>query len=149
MSKIVLLDTTPLGILANPKLTPVVRKCRRWAADLVATGCRVIVPEISDYETRRELLRAGKVLSVQALDALAIRFEYLPLTTAVMKHAAQLWAYARNTGQQTAHDHDLDGDMILCAQALSFNDPTAVIATGNHAHIARFAPAADWQTITP
>lgn len=126
-----------------------VRTCRRWVADLVAGGCRVIVPEIADYEVRRELVRGGRTLSIQALDALAVQFEFLPLTTVAMKIAAELWAFARNAGIQTAHNLDLDADMILCAQAHALNDPTAIIATANPAHIARFAPAVHWQTIAP
>lgn len=149
MSKIVLLDTTPLGILSNPKMTAAVRACHRWAAGLVAAGCRVVVPEISDYEVRRELVRLGRASSLKALDDLARLYEYHPLTTAAMRHAAEFWALARNTGQQTAHNLDLDADMILCGQVRALNDPTAIVATGNAAHIARFVPAADWQTITP
>jgi hypothetical protein len=38
---------------------------------LVSSGARVIVPEISDYEVRRELLRAQKGKGIERLDALA------------------------------------------------------------------------------
>jgi hypothetical protein len=52
---------------------------------LVAGGARVVVPEIADYEVRRELLRAGKSKGVAQLDALSQLLEYLPITTAAMR----------------------------------------------------------------
>lgn len=63
-----------------------------------------------------------------------------------MRRAADLWAVARQTGQPTAADDNIDADMILCAQALGVG-PGAVIATTNVGHLARFAPAAVWSTI--
>ncbi len=48
------------------------------------------MPEICDYETRRELLLAGKLNGIARLDALEGALEYLPLTTAAMI-AAELW----------------------------------------------------------
>lgn len=149
MSKVVILDTTPHGILANPKLTQTVRTCRRWVSALIAGGCTVVIPEIADYEVRRELIRGGRTLSIQSLDALAVQFNYLPLNTVAMRIAAELWAYARNIGQPISHDRSLDCDTVLCAQTHALSDPTAIIATGNPAHLVRFAPAADWQTIAP
>ena len=35
-------------------------ECRDWLAALVFKGAEVVVPEIADYEVRRELLRAEK-----------------------------------------------------------------------------------------
>ena len=58
-----------------------------WLAGLLRGGVRVILPEIADYEVRRELIRAGKIASVARLDALAATIEYLPLTTAAMRQA--------------------------------------------------------------
>ncbi len=52
---------------------------------------RVVVPEIADYEVRRELLRANKVKGVAQLDALARLIKYLPLTTSAMRQAAVFW----------------------------------------------------------
>ena len=149
MRKVILLDSTPLGLLANPGNKPVVLRCRRWAADLAAAGHRVIVPEIADYEVRRSLLRAGLMTSVRALDDLALQYGYLTLNTDAMKLAAQLWAVARQRGYPTAPDSALDGDVILAAQALELNDPNVVIATGNPAHLSRYVPAQDWQAVTP
>jgi predicted nucleic acid-binding protein len=106
------------------------------------------VPEIADYEVRRELLRAEKVRGLARLDALAMRLEYLPLTTAAIRQAALFWARARQQGQPTASDEALDGDMILAAQAMTLGIADVVIATTNVGHLSRFAPAALWQSIT-
>ena len=57
---IVLLDSGPLGLVTNPRATPENQRCKQWLVALLASGVRVLVPEIADYEIRRELLRAGK-----------------------------------------------------------------------------------------
>jgi predicted nucleic acid-binding protein len=108
----------------------------------------VIVPEIADYEIRRELIRLGGTLALTNLDNYGSQLEYLPLTTDVMRRAAELWANARNTGQPTAPDPALDGDVILAAQALSLNT-AVVVATGNPGHLSRFVPAELWSNLAP
>lgn len=148
MNDVVVLDTSPAGLLTNPSSKPIPVAIRRWLSDLLAAGRRVVLPEITDYELRREFIRANMTRSLGRLDALAQQIEYLPLDTHMMRLAAALWAQARNLGQQTAPDPALDGDVILAAQALSLGVPV-VVATGNPAHLARFVPAADWSTITP
>jgi len=149
VNDVVLLDAGPLGLLAHPHHPPQVTACRQWAAALQAAGRRIIVPEIADYEVRRELLRAGKPLGLALLDALAGQLEYLPLTTAAMRKAAELWALARQQGQPTAADAAIDADVILAAQALTLGSPDVVIATTNVGHLARFVPAEFWQNIQP
>ena len=121
---------------------------RAWLAALRAAGRRVIVPEVTDYETRRELLRLNKTRSLIALDRLGQQLDHLPLTTAAMRKAAELWATARQQGRPTAAAHELDADAILAAQALTLGTPV-VIASANVQHLSRLAPAADWLTITP
>jgi predicted nucleic acid-binding protein len=106
------------------------------------------VPEIADYEVRRELLRANRVRGLARLDALTRLLEYLPLTTAAMRQAAVFWAQARQRGRPTADDKALDGDVILAAQALTLGAADVVIATTNVGHLSRFAPAALWPDIT-
>jgi len=80
-----------------------------------------MVAEIFDYELRRELLRAGKVSSITRLDIFISHPQilYSPLTTEVMRAAAQLWAAFRQKGMPTADVLALDVDCILGAQALS------------------------------
>jgi predicted nucleic acid-binding protein len=60
---------------------------------------------------------------------------YLPITTAIMRDAARLWADARSRGFPTASPQGLDGDVILAAQALSVQGS---VATTNRGHLAAF-----------
>lgn len=41
---------------------------RVWLKGQLATGARIIVAEVTDYEVRRELLRLGNLRAVQDLD---------------------------------------------------------------------------------
>jgi predicted nucleic acid-binding protein len=142
-----MLDATPLGILAHPRNPPHVAACRQWLAALTAAGRRVLVPEIADYEVRRELLRIGSQNALINLDQLAAQLEYLPLSTAAMRRAAVLWAQARSAGQPTAPSPSIDADVILAARALTLSVSQVVVATGNVDHLARFVPAELWQNI--
>lgn len=149
MRRTVVLDSAPLGLLTAPPQRLDAQACTRWLAGLIAAGVRIVLPEIIDYELRRELLRAGKKASVRRLDALAQATEYLPITTAAMRRAAELWAQARQQGQPTAPDNTIDADMILAAQALTLGEPDVVIATTNISHLSLFVPAELWQAISP
>ena len=115
---------------------------------MVAAGRRVVLPEIADYEVRRELIRIQSVGALGSLDSYGSQLEYLPLTTSTMRRAAELWAQARNTGLQTAPDPALDCDIILAAQTLSLGVPV-VVATANPGHLSRFVTADMWQNIQP
>jgi hypothetical protein len=90
VSRVVLLDAGPLGLVTNPKRSAPSMACAQWLQGLVTNGSRIIVPEIADYEVRRELLRANKTRGIERLDALIGRLEYLPISTATMRHAATL-----------------------------------------------------------
>ena len=149
MSLIVLLDAGPLGMITNPKSSPENEACKNWLASLAYSGVGVVIPEIADYEVRRELLRAGKDRGLGRLDALKGMLGYAPITTPVMLKAAEFWATARKTGRQSADDASLDADMILAAQAAAFvrDADEAVIATTNVRHLALFAPARIWHDV--
>jgi len=108
---------------------------------------RVIVPEIADYEVRRELLRAELAASVKRLDSLNEAIEYSPLNTETMRRAAQLWATARQIGRPTAGDKTIDADMILAAQVLDLGLSNAIVAATNVGHLNRFVPADLWHNI--
>ncbi len=148
VSKVVLLDAGLIGLVTNPKLSSEGSACNRWLQTLVASGIRVILPEIADYEVRRELLRANKTKGVTRLDELAKLIEYLPINTAAMRQAALFWAQARQQGQPTAGDKTIDADIILVAQALTLGIGNVVIARTNVGHLSRFASADTWQNIT-
>ena len=150
--KAVILDSGPLSLVCNKSnLNIEAIECQIWIDHLLENKWLIILPEIADYETRRELIRAGKVNSVKELDRLKARLKYLPLSTDHMLHAATLWAQVRNQGLPTADRNALDGDVILGAQALSieplFN--SVIVATTNTVHISRFCKAADWRDIKP
>jgi predicted nucleic acid-binding protein len=147
VSRVVFLDAGPIGLVTNPKLSPESTLCTRWLQALIISDTRVIIPEIADYEVRRELLRANKVRGIARLDELANSLEYLPITTAAMRQAAMFWAQARQQGQPTAGDKTIDSDMILAAQAMTLDVVDVVIATTNVGHLSRFAPADLWRNI--
>jgi predicted nucleic acid-binding protein len=149
VNRAIILDSGPLGLITNPKQSPESLACMQWLQAHITAGNRVIIPEISDYEVRRELLRANKTKGIARLDDLAKLIEYLPLTTATMRQAARLWAQARQQGQPTAGDKTIDGDMILVAQAITLGVSDIVIATTNIGHLSRFTTAELWQNIAP
>src|ERR1035437_8495179 len=146
---IVLLDAGPLGMITNPKSSPENEACKNWLASLAYKGVEIVIPEIADYEVRRELLRAGKERGLGRLDALRAMLRYAPITTPVMLKAAEFWATARQMGRQAADDASLDADMILVAQgvALVHAGDETVIATANVRHLALFASARLWREI--
>ncbi len=90
-----------------------------------------------------------KAKSVARLDALCAATEYLPLTTAAMRRAAELWAQTRQRGKPTAGDKTIDADVILAAQCLTSGASPIVVATTNVGHLSHFVPAELWQNIAP
>jgi hypothetical protein len=151
MSLIVVLDSGPLGLLSNPRDIAETREGFRWLEDLLKGGSRIILPEIADYEVRRELIRAGCLRGIARLDWLGETLEYSPITTEILRQAAGFWAEARREGRPTAHPAALDGDVILAAQALDATVPGehVVVATGNVRHVARYVAARHWRDIKP
>jgi predicted nucleic acid-binding protein len=145
------LDATPLGLLVQPFASPNGDRCRKWLLSKVGAGMNILLPEVADYEVRRELIRANKSKSLVLLDALIVnpQISYLPITTQAMRLGAELWAQARNRGKPTADPKALDADVILAAQILSAGYPARdfCIATSNMTHLSQFAPAAAWETI--
>ena len=92
MTGAILLDAGPLGLLCNPNSSPQPVACRAWLAALLAAGRRVIVPEIADYELRRELIRIRSTAAIANLDRYGRQLDYLPLTTTAMRRAARACA---------------------------------------------------------
>ncbi len=148
MSRLILLDAGPLGMITHPRKNP---QIKAWLDDLIRSNSSIIIPEISDYEVRRELIRSGKVQGINRLDMLQAITGYAPITTQIMLKAAQLWANVRNQGQPTAGHTALDADVILAATALTISEQghSTVIATTNVKHISRFTIAKNWQDISP
>ncbi len=153
--KIVLLDSGPLGMVTNPQGSQKTLQCKQWLRELLQNGVEVKIPEICDYEVRRELLRANLLKSIQRLDQLSQVLTYETISTDVMQKAAELWAIVRQQGKPTAPDLALDADVILAAQAkiiehkINNNQVTVIIATTNVGHLSRFVNADEWQNIVP
>ncbi len=150
MNTFVLLDTGVLGLLTNSKAALAGDQCSQWLVDISWKGFEIRVPEIADYEIRRELLRIDKAKGIKRLEELKSVLGYIPLTTQTMLVAAQFWAQMRRQGTPTSHDKALDGDVILAAQASVLTDRGygVVIATTNVAHLSRLANAKEWVDIS-
>ncbi len=139
---ILLLDTGVLGRLCNPTAERV-RPYSFWLIEFLerSDANRAVVPEIADFELRRELVRSARAAGLQRtrqidkLDALSTRLQYLPVTTVDWRRASDLWADSRNEGRPSASPAALDGDVILAAQAIRVG---AGIATFNRRHLSRF-----------
>jgi predicted nucleic acid-binding protein len=148
--RLVFLDAGPLGLLFNPRGKSKPDRCRQWVKDLAATGARVFVPEIADYEVRRKLIHIGATAGIRRLDQVKATLDYAPITTDAMLLAAELWAKARRAGLATAGPDALDGDCILAAQAVVAADAAdrVTVATDNVSHLSRFVDADLWEAIT-
>lgn len=153
MSRFLVLDSGPLGLLTHPQRNAEVVAITEWLSRCLLTGHRVIIPAIVYYELKRELLRANKTFSVARLEAFATTTagRYLPLSDEALRLAAQLWANVRQQGRPTADVKDLDIDVILAAQALSFGPAPSdvVVATSNPKHLSQFITAQNWGNIQP
>jgi len=148
VNRIVLLDAGPLGLVSNPGRSQAAKACNRWLRRLISTETIVAIPEIADYEVRRELLRADKSAGLARLDELLDVLDDWPITTAVMRRAAELWAETRRAGEPTASPDALDADVILAAFGQS-SAAEVVVATTNVGHLGRFVAAMEWIDIQP
>jgi predicted nucleic acid-binding protein len=152
----IFLDELPLSLLTMPRGHSDGDKCTYWLARAEAAGHRFFVPEMADYELRRELLRAGKSSSIVRLDTfnLSEPDRYQPLTTADVRLAASLWAQVRNRGRMGASPEALDADVLIAAQALRFVPASlglsqTIVATVNVRHFEHVVASALWSEIEP
>lgn len=151
----VALDTGVLGLLTHPdpRRSPEALRCLVWLQGLLARDAVVLLPEIADYEERREYLRRGSVRSLSKLDALSETCDYLPLSTQTMRRAAALWAELRQDGKVTADPKEIDGDVILATQVSEavqgrgFALSDVVVATTNVGHLSWMLRADLWSNI--
>jgi hypothetical protein len=122
-----------------------------WIDGLLARGVNVVVPEIADYEVRRELRRIGAITSLRRLDDLVTSggLSYFPVLTPEWRQASPFWANARQRGIPTASPDALDADVILAACAATIDQPGdhVIVATINVGHLARYCDARLWMTI--
>jgi predicted nucleic acid-binding protein len=137
--KAIVLDSGPLGRLVHPRLNVEISD---WLDEALASDITVYIPEIVDYEVRRGLLAADMTRSVRRLDEFKQVLFFLPLNTAAMLQAAEFWALARRQGNVVADPKELDGDVILAAQARQIG---ACVITENVGHLSLFVDAKDWR----
>lgn len=147
----IFLDTGVLSLVTHPSGKATARDCARWLQAMSDAGHEIFVPEISDYELRRELTRARKLRSVARLDRLHSEVHYLPISTDAMRKAAEYSAFLRNSGQPGASDDDLDADMIICGQVsvCSSDLDDCVVVTNNARHFSALVNAMAWHEIQP
>ena len=109
------------------------------------------MPEIAEYEIRRELIRVGATAGLARLDRLIGALEFDPITRPAMRRAAEFWATSRRAGRPTSAPDALDGDCILAAMAQLVAGPGDVmtVATSNVGHLGQFVDAVPWDQITP
>ena len=81
MSKLILLDTGPLGIASNPRFSALTFACNRWLNEQARQGVQVLISEVADYEVRRELIRLNRSRSLARLDRLKTELVYLPISS--------------------------------------------------------------------
>lgn len=137
-TNIYIFDAGPLGQLANPRASvEVLARSRR----IFVSGSKLLISEAADYEVRRNLLLHDKHASITRLDELQAFCQYLPITTGVMRKAAEFWADSRRRGKPTSDPKELDCDVILAAQAVEFG---ATIITDNIGHLSQFAVTKRW-----
>ena len=143
MPEKIILDATPLGKIAHP--SPSI-EIKQWLDQHIAGETILIVPEIADYEVRRNLILSKLDRSLARLDVLKRTLVFLPITSAMMLKAAELWADARRVGRSTADPKELDAGAILAAQAI---EAGAIVATENVGHLGRYVVAKHWRDIVP
>ncbi len=143
MSRLILLDSGPLGLIVRASNKPQVVRCLAWLRDISAAGAIIVIPEIAHYEVRRELIRIRAVGSLRRLENYldaSSGLRHLTLTSDAMIKAAEFWAFLRQIGIPTASPDSLDADAILAGQAALAGQPgdSVTIATTNLAHLNRF-----------
>ena len=152
MTFFVPLDASVIGLLCSSPLIPDVAACKAWVARLKLGGAIVVIPDVTLYEVRRELIRVGAAAKLLRLDQFHASVRSARVTPDAWLKAAEFWALVRSAGRPTADPHALDGDAILAGVAATIGAPGDVvtIATSNVGHLARF-PGIDarrWETIS-
>lgn len=153
MARIIVLDSGDLGLACGKPGNPVAGDFRVWMFGEWAGGAIIVIPEVADYEVRRSLILAGSIKGIARLDDLYRHpARYLPINTAAMRIAAELWARARREHRPTAGDQALDGDVIVAAQAIAYCSEADdwMVATENAADLSRYVGdrARSWVVIS-
>ncbi|MBD1912873.1 MULTISPECIES: nucleic acid-binding protein [unclassified Leptolyngbya] len=145
--------------MSNPNPdSPKTKECKQWFEARQDESFLFGIPEICDYECRREYFQNRSIVSIQRLDKLTQRTDrlvYWRLTTGIVHKAAQLWGEARNKGIVLADKKSLDGDVLLIATAINIVEETeekVIIATTDESDLSNFnnrrLVSLSWEKIT-
>jgi len=144
MNIVVLVDTGPLWKIVDPKGEIDAKgenAVRKWIQFVKKWKISLRIPEIADYELRRELVLQNFAKNINNLNKFRQTGRFIPITSEVMLEAADLWAWVRkDKGQPTTDNKRLDGDVILAAQAIAQKEffKQVIVVTGNPKHISLF-----------
>ena len=139
MTRAILLDSGVVGMLVSPPSRPAVVKALVWLDGWLGK-VDVILPDITDYEVRRELVRLDATAKLTRLADLHESLLRVEVDRAAWLKAAEFWAIVRQSGLPTAGPDALDGDAILAGVAATIAMPgdEVIIATTNVQHLTRF-----------
>lgn len=149
---IIFLDTFLVSSTSKRVSTPptLSDQCQEWILNCEEAGHTILIPGICYYESLRELEMRQATSQVKRLkDFCLVPSRFIPITREHLDSAAVLWGQARRAGQATAAPKALDGDVILCAQVLSFSLAASdyVVATTNRKHLAQFVTCDEWTNL--
>ena len=151
MARFILLDAGVLGLACPGSRTPLVASFQPWVHHLIAGGSDVVIPDVTRFEVRRELLRLRSPARLRLLDDFCAQFASVSVTAEAWDKAAEFWALVRQAGRPTAHSEAIDADAILAGVAATIARPgdEVVIATTNVRHLNWFPGinAQRWQEI--
>lgn len=119
-----------------------------WYRSLTATDVVVVVPEVADYEVRRELILARLELSLARLAAVRAAARFEPITSEIMLAAARIWAEAKS--HRAAHGGEGATGWRRHPPRHRSNarkGRAVMIATTNVRYLAQFADARLWSEI--
>ena len=125
MTRVIIPDTSPLGIVTKRSGVPEAEACRAWIAHCLRAEITVLMPAIAYYEILRELEQLNNSVGIARLDAFcnAVPGRYLSLSNSAV---------------------------LIAAQALDLRLPSSdlIIATTNVGHLTRFLAADLWTNIS-
>jgi len=150
MSRVILLDSGPMGYALTPAVNETHLRCSQWLEALILKPEQIALAEIVDYECRRGWIRHDNTAALASLDRAKATLRYIPISTTAMIKAAEFWAASRKGGYSTTDDRRLDADVILAAQGsvLASAGHEVVVATMNPKHLSRFIAAEERDKIT-
>src|SRR2546423_1461192 len=107
----IILDSTPVGLLTSPSTVREVVAINESMREILTAGHKLYMPEVIDYEIRRELIRANKIAGIRRLDRLRLTLGFVPINSDAILLAANLWAQSRRRGTPTGDPKRLDIDV--------------------------------------